>query len=95
MSSELICPIIVRKPNECPCCGGKLILVNSDITISDINDKGYPAAIFNKSDSKIKCVNCSLKFNVVTDRFGLQVMPAYGDSVVLNDEKVTNNPFQV
>lgn len=98
--NEPILPFVIKPPNECPVCGGKLVLVTVEFTMHPIGPNGNVINTLGGGfNSKIICPSCNKKFNVINDRFNLRVMPAYAEGRTLtidfeDSDYDYNNPFQ-
>lgn len=96
--NEPIFPFVIRRPNECPYCGGKLKLLTFESISSNITDDGHVVYEGGLFDHRIECSKCYHRFEVITDKFELTVMPAYGKGCVLPksiDAPDSYNPFQL
>lgn len=59
---KLIKPFIFLKPNQCPKCRGKLVLVEEESYISKIDSKGLPITTDSYVEQRLVCSKCGAEY---------------------------------
>lgn len=108
MEKEItICPIEFVPQGRCFDCGGKLVVLDSEMTLMELNDDGVPL----NEETVIKCrgicTNCGKKYNMArmgggyityTDPLTIKQMMINKASLAkdrLEKSRITTNPLAI
>lgn len=102
MDNKLQSPFTICSPGTCPACfGHSLVLVESDIDVSIIDNRGLVSETMNMNhSSKLVCSNCKKEFDFV--KKGMFIVPQskfsqrfellYKEKLMKDNHK---NPFSI
>lgn len=108
MEKEItICPIEFTPPGRCFECGGRLIALDTEMTLMELNDDGIPLNEETTVKCRGVCKNCGKQYNMVRTGSGYMT---YSNPLVLKQmlinkavlaknrieqSRITNNPLAI
>lgn len=76
--TDLESPFIIMRPNQCPICGAELCLLQTDVSVSQLDEFGHPGHTRGNIENRLVCsANNRHQFGVITDEYAMVFKPAY------------------
>lgn len=75
MSEKSIKPFTYLKPNQCPNCKGKLVLVEQESYTAKLDSKGLPIDGISCVDQRLVCTKCGNEYECEKKGMLYQIAP--------------------
>ena len=94
-----ISPFVIKRPNRCLNCDSQLVLVTTELQITEIDDEGHPVDSSSRSNytNSLCCPICHSKYHVWIDEANMVIRPAFGNNNIRiidkNPNALYDSPF--